>query len=128
MNEHDILVKVYYASASAAAHPISTWLEAAAAFEVIPIEHAGETIAAVLRRDAELHIASWTRPRGSTRAVVRKVLLDTIERWGYASTLVMADNPAGLRFCRRLGFEVEGADETDGGTVYRLTCRSARHA
>lgn len=128
MNEHDILVKVYYASASASACPISTWLEAASAFEVIPIEHAGETIAAVLRREAEVHIASWERPRGSTRSVVRKVLLDTIERWGYASTMVLADNPAGLRFCRRLGFEVEGAYATEGGTVIRLTCRSARHA
>lgn len=128
MNRRQLLLRAYRASSSARRRTFEDWMTAAEQYQVHPIDHLGDVIGCILARGPEIHLTAWRRPPGSMRRLVRQVLLDTIERWGYARTAVMADNPAGLAFCRRLGFEVEGEEATEYGPINHLICRRPRHA
>lgn len=127
MTRIELLRRVYDASPSAHRRQYEEWLAATEGYSAHPIDYMGNVIGAVLCRGAEIHLSAWQRPRGSMRKLVRQVLQESIDRWGYATTTVMADNPAGLEFCRRLGFEVEGTHATGHGTAHRMICRRARH-
>lgn len=100
------------------------WQELAQGWEITPITIDGVTVGATMVRGPEIHLASWIRPKASARATARQILAGVITRYGYAKTTVGVHNSAGLAFCRRLGFEVDG--QADG--VYHLTCKESRHA
>lgn len=104
--------------------PLEAWCMHAYQYQLEPIYDDDELIAAVMIKDNEVHIASKRKPKGSPRAVVRRILVPIINRWGYARTTVMADNAAGLAFCRRLGFVVEREE----GSIIHLTIKEPRHA
>mgnify|MGYP003387552726 CR=1 FL=1 len=103
---------------------LGEWMTLAPWWEFTPITVAGRVVGATMVCGHEIHLASWERPKASTRSCARNILRAVIERKGYATTTVLADNPAGLAFCRRLGFVVD--NEENG--VIRLTCKEPRHA
>lgn len=104
--------------------PFADWLHQTWSFEFRPIFDGGELIAVAMIKDNEVHIASNRKPKGSARAAVRSILVPIIEQYGFAKTSVIADNAAGLAFCRRLGFVVEREE----GALVHLTCKEPRHA
>jgi GNAT superfamily N-acetyltransferase len=104
--------------------PFEDWERATTGWHLEPIEQGGQVIAAVMILMNELHIAACAKPKGSTRAAVRNILLPVVQEWGSAKTRVMADNRAGIRFCQRLGFEIES--EENG--IVSLTCKRPAHA
>jgi hypothetical protein len=100
------------------------WRKLTKGWQITPITINGTTVGATMVRGPEIHLASWTRPKASARATARQILASVVDRYGYAKTTVAVHNSAGLAFCRRLGFEVDG--QTD--SVYHLTCKEPRHA
>ena len=95
-----------------------------ARFELNPIKDAGEVIGAVMIAENEIHVGLCRRPRTCHRGDLRRLLGALIARYGCARTAVRADNPAGLSFCKRLGFEEVHRDEVGvylrckGGPLY----------
>jgi hypothetical protein len=125
MNEREWLVAcIWEVSAARTQVSLELWEFATRDWEIEPIKVDGRTVGATLVKGAEIHLASWEKPKGSARACAREVLRKVVDQWGYATTRVLADNPAGLRFCQRLGFVV---DKEENGII-RLTCKEPRHA
>lgn len=95
-------------------------------WEVIPIRDGNEIIGAIIRKFRELHVGVKRRPAGAHRALVRSVLVETIERYGFAETTVRTWNTSGIKFCRRMGFKIEDVSVSDGMTYLR--CEQAAHS
>jgi len=93
-------------------------------WEIDPITVAGKTVGAIMVKGTEMHLALWEKPKGCARAAPLVALRKVLAQWGYATTRVLADNPAGLTFCRRIGFVV---DKEENGVIW-LTCKEPRHA
>jgi hypothetical protein len=87
-------------------------------WSVVPLYENGRVIGGVLAKDNELHVGYGEKPRASIRPYIKEILGGVIDKYGCAVTTVQADNPAGLRFCERLGF-VKLSEEN--GTI-RLRC------
>lgn len=95
-----------------------------AGWEVFPVCVGSQIVGAVIRVGTELHVGWKRRPPGAQRALIRSILVDTIERYGWAVTSVRWFNRAGLEFCSRLGFSI--THQT--GEIIHLKCERARHA
>lgn len=80
------------------------FLEALKDWEVVPLTESGRVIGGVLIKSNEVHIGYGVKPKASIRKHLRATLKEVLDRYGYALTMVQADNLAGLRFCERLGF------------------------
>ena len=92
-------------------------------WEIIPVVESGETIGAVIRKGAELHIGVTRTPLASYRRQIREVVRDTIAVNGYIVTAVRKDNRNGINFCVRLGFRV--VKETE--EAFYLRCERLRY-
>lgn len=103
--------------------PYPEFLALLGCWEAFPIIDQGQIIGALVRRGNELHLGVNRRPRTLATRYLRAVLANTIAHYGYATTKVGKDNPAGVAFCRRLGFET--FDE-DAKTWY-LRCDKPRY-
>lgn len=103
---------------------LTQYAERLATWEVIPVIDGQEVIGAVIRQGPELHVGVTRTPGRSLRWLVHQVLAKTVAMHGHATTRVLKDNPAGLAFCRRLGFEVTSADNTQ----WHLICSTPTHA
>ena len=123
-DRHAMLLLLWHANVRGYGVKWTDWLASARDWTLHPVTEGDKLIAAVMQKDNELHIASLHRPKGSTRSVVRRHLEQVVKQYGSAKAAVMADNPASLRFCQRLGFEIEGEDNG----IIRLTCTRPRHA
>jgi hypothetical protein len=125
MNDRRWLVACLWETSTARNHvSLEMWQIVTQEWEIEPIMVNGRTVGATMVKGSEIHLASWEKPKGSTRACARGILRKVVDRWGYATTRVLTDNPAGLTFCRRLGFVV---DKEENGVIW-LTCKEPRHA
>ena len=89
-------------------------------FEFLPVKVGGQTVGAILRRGSELHAAVLPCARG--RWIGReqlRIVADTIQKHGEATSSVMNDHEEGHRFARRLGFSESSRDSNI--TYYRKT-------
>ena len=90
----------------------------------IPLTENGEVIGAVMQKGNELHIGYGKKAKSSILRHIRKPLRDAITNYGFAETSVMANNPAGLKFCKRLNFVEIGRDS---GRIL-LRCDRSKYA
>jgi hypothetical protein len=125
VNEREWLVASLWAHSNARARvSLEMWVIQCKTWDITAIKVDGRTVGATMVNGTEIHLASWEKPKASTRSCARNILRAVIERKGYATTKVLADNRAGLRFCQRLGFVV---DKEENGVIW-LTCKEPRHA
>lgn len=80
-------------------------------WEIIPLRQNNEVIGAIMQKGTELHIGYGKPSKASIRGHLM-ALKNVIDKYGYATTSVLKDNPKGLNFCKRLGF-IELAQESD---------------
>jgi hypothetical protein len=119
MNERDVAIKSVYKSVRGRApFALEDFVQMLRVWEVVPLYENGRVIGGVLSKDNELHVGYGEKPRASIRPYIKEILGGVIGKYGFAVTTVQADNPAGLRFCERLGF-VKLSEEN--GTI-RLRC------
>ena len=119
MNERDAAIKSVYKSVRGRApFALEDFVQMLRLWEVVPLYENGRVIGGVLSKDNELHVGYGEKPRASIRPYIKEILGGVIGKYGFAVTTVQADNPAGLRFCERLGF-VKLSEEN--GTI-RLRC------
>lgn len=119
-----LLLLVWRHSSAHSRSSIEEFLQSTEGWQVEPIRVDGVVVGATLVNGPEIHLASWERPKGSARATARSILRKVVDQHGFAITKVLKDNPAGLAFCLRLGFEI-GREEAG---VIHLTCKEPRHA
>ena len=103
---------------------VDKFFEAVKDFQVVPLTEQGEVIGGVLLKRNEIHVGCSSRPKGVARKYIRATLNSILKDYGHAVTSVQADNPAGLRFCERLGF-VKYAEQN--GTIW-LRCDRSNYA
>ena len=119
MTERDAAIKLVYKSVRGRApFELEEFVQMLTSWEVVPLHENGRVIGGVLAKDNELHVGYGDRPKASIRPYIKEILGGVIDKYGCAVTTVQADNPAGLRFCERLGFVKLSAEN---GTV-RLSC------
>ena len=83
---------------------VAEYLEALKDWDIVPLTEGGRVIGGVLLKGNEIHVGYGVKPKASIRGHIRATLKDVVEKYGSAVTIVGANNPAGLRFCERLGF------------------------
>lgn len=86
-------------------------------WNVVPLTENGSVIGGVITKGPELHVGYYPKPTRSIRRHIRDTLNTILDTHGYATTSVMKDNEAGLKFCERLGFAPIG--ELDGKIMLR---------
>jgi hypothetical protein len=119
MNERNAAIKLVYKSVKGRApFALEEFVQMLRTWSVLPLYENGRIIGGVLAKDNELHVGYGDRPKASIRPYIKEILGGVIDKYGCAVTTVQADNPAGLRFCERLGF-VKLSEEN--GTI-RLRC------
>jgi hypothetical protein len=119
MTERDAAIKLVYKSVRGRApFALEEFVQMLTSWSVVPLYENGQVIGGVLAKDNELHVGYGEKPRASIRPYIKEILGGVIDKYGCAVTTVQADNPAGLRFCERLGF-VKLSEEN--GTI-RLRC------
>jgi len=119
MTERDAAIKLVYKSVRGRApFALEEFVQMLRLWSVIPLHENGQVIGGVLVKDNELHVGYGEKPRASIRSYIKEILGGVIDKHGFAMTTVQADNPAGLRFCERLGFVKLGEEN---GTI-RLRC------
>ena len=102
--EEQALVMVYESVKDRVPYEQDVFIAALKTWDITPLIEQGEVIGGVLAKCNELHVGYGRKPRASIKPYIKKILNETITRYGCAVTLVNADNKAGLRFCERLGF------------------------
>jgi hypothetical protein len=119
MTERDAAIKLVYKSVRGRApFALEEFVQMLRLWSVVPLHEDGQVIGGVLIKENELHVGYGEKPRASIRPYIKEILGGVIGKYGFAMTTVQADNPAGLRFCERLGF-VKLSEEN--GTI-RLRC------
>lgn len=88
-------------------------------FDVEPVVVADKVVGAVMTREAEVCalIAPEGRRRWVSRGLIRRTVLRTVERFGYAIAYVPSYCQAGHDMAWRLGFRPEGQSH-NGMTTY----------
>lgn len=102
--------------------PLQDFIRAFDGWDVLPVTHGAEVVAAVLMRGDEIHAASLAPGKWITRKLIRESVGQLLEKHGRCTTTVAKNNPAGDAFVRRLGFT-----KTADGEVMRYELRKARH-
>jgi hypothetical protein len=119
MTERDTAIKLVYKSVRGRApFALEEFVQMLRLWSVVPLHEDGQVIGGVLVKENELHVGYGEKPRASIRPYIKEILGGVIGKYGFAMTTVQADNPAGLRFCERLGFVKLGEEN---GTI-RLRC------
>jgi len=85
--------------------------EAMQDWEFVELKEGNDVIGAVMVKKNELHIGYSKKPKFTIRKHLRDKLRKTIDLYGCAVTTVMKSNENGLKFCKRLGFEIEKEDQ-----------------
>lgn len=75
-------------------------------WEVIPIYEGEELIGTAIRQGTELHVG-FARQGNCIRRAIRRTIGEILRDHGEVTTVVQKTNQRGLKFCKRLGFEVE---------------------
>lgn len=83
---------------------VAEYIEALKDWDVVPLTEAGRVIGGVLLKGNEIHVGYGEKPKASIRGHIRATLKSVVETYGSAVTRIGLDNPAGIRFCERLGF------------------------
>ncbi len=123
MTQRDDALRVaWQACRERAPMPLQDFIRAFDGWDVLPVEHGGEVVAAVLMRGDEIHAASLTPGKWITSRLMRESIGQLLQKHGKCTTTVMQDNHAGDAFVRRLGFV-----KTQDGEVMRYELRNARH-
>lgn len=78
---------------------------------VLPILSGDAIVGGVLIRHNEIHVGVSRTPGACSRKQIRAVMNKAISTFGSIVTTVYPSNPAGVEFCKRLGFEVTWEDE-----------------
>jgi len=91
---------------------LDEFAEALKGWEFIELTEQNELIGAVMIKDNELHVGYSKKPTASIRGHIKKTLMELIEKYGSAVTSVTKENEKGLKFCKRIGFEVVGEDQS----------------
>ena len=119
MTERDTAIKLVYKSVRGRApFALEEFVQMLRLWSVVPLHEDGQVIGGVWVKENELHVGYGEKPRASIRPYIKEILGGVIGKYGFAMTTVQADNPAGLRFCERLGFVKLGEEN---GTI-RLRC------
>jgi hypothetical protein len=119
MTERDAAIKLVYKSVRGRApFALEEFVQMLRLWSVVPLHEDGQVIGGVLIKENELHVGYGEKPKASIRPYIKEILGGVIGKYGFAMTTVQADNPAGLRFCERLGFVKLGEEN---GTI-RLRC------
>lgn len=89
-------------------------------FDIQAFKKDNEVIGMLMTRGPELHVAILPehRRRWLSAGLIRKVLGNIIDKYGYVSTSVMKDNVIGQDFVERLGFERQSYN--NGIIYYRM--------
>jgi hypothetical protein len=80
-------------------------------WEFVELKEGENVIGAVMVKENELHIGYSKKPKFSIKKHLKDTLRKTIDLYGFAITSVMKSNEKGLKFCKRLGFEIEREDQ-----------------
>jgi hypothetical protein len=119
MTERDAAIKLVYKSVRGRApFALEEFVQMLRLWSVVPLHENGQVIGGVLIKENELHVGYGEKPKASIRPYIKEILGGVIGKYGFAMTTVQTDNPAGLRFCERLGFVKLGEEN---GTI-RLRC------
>lgn len=125
MTEREATIKLVYKSVRGRApFALEEFVQMLRLWEVVPLYENGQIIGGVLAKDNELHVGYGEKPKATIRPYIKKILGGVIDKHGFAVTTVQADNPAGVRFCERLGF-VKLSEEN--GTI-RLRCDRSNYS
>ena len=89
--------------------------EALKDWDFVELTEQDQLIGAVMIKDNELHVGYSQKPTASIRGHIKKTLSELIEKYGSAVTSVTKGNEKGLKFCKRIGFEIVGEDQ---GKIY----------
>ena len=90
-------------------------------FEVKAFKENDLTIGMLLIKGPELHVAILPkyRKRWLSKRIIKMIIGERLEKYGYAITSVMLDNKIGQDFAERLGFKRQSY--SDGIIHYRMT-------
>lgn len=80
-------------------------------WEFVELTQNNEVVGAVIIKGNELHVGYSKKPTFSIRKHIKETLKKLIDINGCAVTTVMKSNKNGLKFCKRLGFEIEKEDQ-----------------
>ena len=75
-------------------------------WQLYPVYEGEELIGCAARYSSEVHLG-LIKHNKFIRKVLREVLGTVLREHGHAFTLVDSNNEKGIRFCERLGFEVQ---------------------
>ena len=114
---HEAIKLVYKSIRGRAPFGLEEFVQMLRSWEVTPLYDQGILVGGVLSKDNELHVGYGERPRASIRRYIHEILNQTIDKYGFAITMVQPQNSAGLRFCERLGFVQVG--ERNGSILLR---------
>ncbi len=114
----EALEKAHESIKDRASIPFEQFKALTADWEVFPVQVDGEVVGAILRHASEIHacITSAGHGRWFMKPAIR-ILNETINTHGYATTSVRANNSIGDLFVRRLGFSF--LREEGGNWLYR---------
>lgn len=87
-------------------------------WEIIPLYEDKELIGTVIRHKNELHVG-FIKQGNCIRGYIRKIVGETLDKYGEVITSVRKDNDKGFKFCTRLGFKVI-AEPIKGIVIMRL--------
>ena len=80
-------------------------------WDFVELTQNNEVVGAVIIKGNELHVGYSKKPTFSIRKHIKETLKRLIDLYGCAITTVMKSNEKGLKFCKRLGFEIEKEDQ-----------------
>ena len=75
-------------------------------WNVVPLYEDNEIIGAVIIKGTEIHVGYAIKPTVSVLKHIKQSLALVLKDHGFATTQVLESNLSGLRFCKRLGFEI----------------------
>lgn len=125
-SERDVCVRALYESVRGRSHlTLEAFSHSLSRFDLLPVVVRGEVRGAVMVDGNEIHVGVEYSARGGalSRRLIRKTLGAILDAYGTAVTAVASDNPAGVRFVHRLGFEVV---RQEAGVTY-FEARVCRH-
>jgi hypothetical protein len=103
-------------------YSIESFRDALRAWTVIPAYDDQDQVNGAAVVCGNIAHAGHLKPSYRTTKKYIGVLQDLLERYGSVRTTVMKDNPRGLEFCQRLGFEI--VDETEQKYMMKMVnCR-----
>ena len=80
-------------------------------WEIIPLDVKDEIVGCVFRKGSELHVAVLPEAKKKWfRKFARKVISETLDKYGEVTTSVPVSNKEGHAFVTRIGFQLASTD------------------